>query len=177
MNPIKPRLCPETSIEVSNIDANAVGNINTSSNRIWEYLISLWQPHYSDVLLGESRDNLTLRTKVPLQGSIASHISHQFQINYSCLLELPTSGEFPLWNRGLPRIWNIREGRNVVIGSKLSVAVSKYLGPWRWPLSGIEICRGRMYSGLAWMLSWACVASRRIGRTKVGYKQLMRVQN
>jgi len=81
MNPIKPRLCSETSIEVSNIDANAVGNIDTSFIRIWEYLTSLWQPYYFDVLLGESRDNLTLRTKVPLQGSIASHISHQFQFH------------------------------------------------------------------------------------------------
>jgi hypothetical protein len=81
MNPMKPRLCPEISIEVSSIDTNAVGNINTSSNRIKEYLTSLWQLHYLDVLLGESRDNLTLGTKVPLQGSIASHISHQFQFH------------------------------------------------------------------------------------------------
>ena len=88
---------------------------------------------------------------------------------------LPISGGFPLWNRGLPRIWNIWEGRNVVISSRMSVAVPKYLRTRGWPFSGIEICRGRIYSVLAWMLSWACVASRRIWRTKVGYN-IVRVQ-
>ncbi|PMD16109.1 hypothetical protein NA56DRAFT_649719 [Hyaloscypha hepaticicola] len=67
MNPIKPRRCPKTSIEVSNINTNALGIINTSSNRIWEYLTSLWQPHYLDVLR-ESRDNSPLANESAIAG-------------------------------------------------------------------------------------------------------------